>query len=150
MIFDNLKNKERYRDLPWLYRVLEMAPGFSDPALAPGAHPIDENARAVLSAYNTSKNDPARFENHRDFIDVQFIVEGKERIGVAAREKCTVKTPYSAEKDCEFLSVPEKDVTVLHAGAGDFAVLFPGEAHAPGASDGTDENVRKIVFKVRA
>ena len=147
MIFDNVKNKERYRAMPWLYAVLSSAEKYA--ALEPGKYPIDENTRANVSAYNTSKNEVPKYENHRDFIDVQWVISGKERILVIPRERCAVAEAYSEEKDVEFLT-PAGKMTELRLTDGDFAVLFPDEVHAPGLTDEDPSDVKKIIFKVKA
>lgn len=150
MIFDNLKNKERYRDLPWLYKLLDGAEKYFDPSFEKGSYPIDERSRAVINPYNTEKHTVGKFENHRDFIDVQLVAEGFERILVADKAVCTVTVPFDAEKDVEFMTAPEEKTQVLHLSAGDFAVLYPDEAHNPGITDGIPSDVRKVIFKVKA
>ena len=150
MIYSNIKNKDDYKELSWLATALDNAEKYSDPSLAIGAYPIDERVRAVVNHYTTSEFEEGKFENHRDHIDVQYIVSGRERIAVVPTEECRLVKEYDAASDYEMYAA-DKSVHVLEMKAGDFAVLYPGEAHYPGlTSDGTPSEVHKIVFKVKA
>ncbi|MBQ3866357.1 MAG: YhcH/YjgK/YiaL family protein [Clostridia bacterium] len=146
MIYDNVKNKERYRAIPWLYAALSDLEQYQEP----GAYPRAGKDRAVVSAYDTVKTDLARLENHHDYIDVQVVLSGREKFGVADVSLCEPSVAYDPVKDVEFYRAPEDKIDVLHLGAGDFAVVWPGETHSPGIVDGTSEAVKKVVFKVLA
>ena len=151
MIFANIKDKDNYKDIGWLMTALDNAEKYSDPALEIGAYPIDGRVRAVVNRYKSSEYAEGKFENHRDYIDVQYIVSGRERIAVAPTESCKLVKEYDPAADYEMYAL-EKDAapTVLDLKAGDFAVLYPGEAHYPGLSAGGEtSDVQKIVFKVK-
>ena len=151
MIFANIKDKDNYKDIGWLMTALDNAERFSDPRIKTGAYPIDERIRAVVNRYLTSDFNPAEFENHRDYIDVQYIVSGRERIAVAPTENCSLVKEYDPAADYEMYAINKGKAPVdLTLTAGDFAVLFPGETHYPGlTADGMPSDVHKIVFKVR-
>ena len=151
MIFTNIKDKDDYKEVGWLMTALDNAEQYSDPALPIGAYPIDERIRAVVNRYTTAEYAEGKFENHRDYIDVQYIVSGRECIAVAPTDDCAPVKEYDPAADYEMYEIKEgKAPTVLTLKAGDFAVLFPGEAHYPGlSSDGLPSEVHKIVFKVR-
>ena len=74
---------------------------------------------------------------------------GEEVIGWAALERLVVETPYNAAKDVCLGHVPEREVTPVRLTAGQLAVLYPADAHAPKmAAGGVPVAVKKIVVKV--
>ena len=87
-----------------------------------------------------------QYEVHKEFIDIQAPLSGKETIGVVKSDSSNLKG-FNDEKD--FALFKEKG-EAWELSPGEFAVFFPVEgAHAPGlSSDGTD-TVRKLVIKVR-
>jgi biofilm protein TabA len=116
--------------------------------LSVGKHEIDgENVYASVTE-NVSKNfDSTQWEAHRKYIDIQYVIDGKELIGVAAVSQSTVIKPYDAKKDVANYSTKGK---MLRAVPGTFFIFFPADVHRPNITPGGNEVVRKIVIKVRA
>ncbi len=117
--------------------------------LAPGRHEIDgENIYAMMNEYTTRGPDSALFEAHRKYIDIQYMVSGKELIGLAPlSSKTDVTQPYSDAGDAELFHV--KGSKSLKASPGRFFIFFPDDAHSPGISDGAAMFVRKVVVKIK-
>ena len=149
MILDNIKNVNRYEALPYVVRALSFAEKYSDPALDIGRYEIDEKLAAVVNNYMTALPEPDKYENHRAWIDVQYVIEGEEEIRVCPREGMEAATEFDVAADYEFCKTPEQYTgLVLHAG--DFAVLWPDETHSPQlAVNGKPASTRKIIFKVK-
>lgn len=84
-------------------------------------------------------------EVHRDYIDVQILLQGKETIGWKALEdsKEEVK-PYEKEGDCALYS--DTPTTWIHLVPGQLAIFFPEDAHAPVIGEG---KIRKMIAKVK-
>ena len=101
---------------------------------------------ALVQSYK-SKIEPA-FEAHQRYLDIQYIVRGKERFGWAALDKLEAADPYNSEKDVVKGSVPAEFASFVKLSAGQLAVVFPSDAHAPGGADGEPTPVKKIVVKV--
>lgn len=116
--------------------------------LSVGKHEIDgENVYASVTE-NPSKNfDSTQWEAHRKYIDIQYVIEGKELIGVAAVSQATVIKPYDGKKDVANYSTKGK---MLRAVPGTFFIFFPADVHRPNITPGGNEMVRKIVIKVKA
>jgi len=149
MIHDNVKNIGRYEGLGWLRRALETAGEYSAPDCEIGAHAICDGLRAVVNRYEPQGYEEGKFENHRQYVDVQYLAAGTEKIGVIAAEGGELVRGYDPGADYEMFAAREgTEVCWLEMEPGDFAVLFPGEAHYPGVKRG-EGGVRKIVFKVR-
>lgn len=108
----------------------------------------DDNLYATISEYLSKNEETAKFEAHRKYIDVQYVISGKEVINIAPLT--TVKeviTPYDSTKDIEFMTVDK--VVNSKATPSNFFIFFPDDAHRPGLKDGVNSPVRKIVVKVR-
>ena len=84
-------------------------------------------------------------ELHRDYIDIQILLEGKERMGWKAIEDLQEEVqPYDKEKDCALYS--DRPTTFVDLEPGQFTIFFPEDPHAPIIGEG---KVRKLIAKVR-
>jgi YhcH/YjgK/YiaL family protein len=90
----------------------------------------------------------AKFEAHRKYIDIQYVISGKEIMNVAPlKTQKEVLVPYDAEKDIEFLTVSK--IADFKASPSCFFIFFPDDAHRPGLKDGVNSPVRKLVIKLK-
>ena len=90
-----------------------------------------------------------RPEVHREYIDVQFLVQGREKIGVASDTgKNAVAEDLLAQRDLLFYAEMENDSTLTMT-PGSFAVFFPSDVHRPACAFEQPEAIRKVVVKVR-
>ena len=104
-----------------------------------------DNVFASVMSYTTAPATEKKFELHRKYIDIQYIVSGNEIIG-GASEKVLSATDGEGT-DIEFFSIPER-YDEIRLSAGDLAIILPPEPHAPGLADGQPTKVKKIVVKV--
>jgi biofilm protein TabA len=102
---------------------------------------------ALVQRYETMQTPAPRFEAHRKYIDVQYIVSGEEIIGWTPMERMAITEAYDEEKDVCFGEEPV-EWTPVHLRAGQLAVLFPEDGHAPKMAATTPVRVMKIVVKV--
>lgn len=118
--------------------------------LPAGRHGLDgDNCFALVQDYTTKPPAQAAFEAHRKYADIQFIQAGRETLLWAPLVALTqVTKPYLEEKDIAFFAAPPAS-TPLNLQAGEFAIFFPEDGHAPGLECGGPCAVRKIVIKVR-
>ena len=107
-----------------------------------------DNLYAPVSEYLTNNLEGSKFEAHQKYIDIQYIITGKEQIGIAPLSmKKEVLLPYDSTKDVELMTVTQG--TYLKATPDRFFIFFPSDAHSPGLKDGENSQVRKIVVKVK-
>lgn len=107
-----------------------------------------DNAYALVSEYLSKNEEDARYEAHRNYIDIQYVISGRELIGIApVSMKKDVLEPYDALKDIMFLSVSQGNN--LKADAGRFFIFFPDDLHRPSLKDGENSQVHKVVVKVK-
>ena len=119
--------------------------------MADGRVDIDgQHVFALVQRYETVKTDAPKFEYHRKYIDIQYIVSGREVIGWIPVERMTITEAYDTEKDICFGIAPKKEITIVHLHAGQLAVFYPEDGHAPKLAAGLPSTVFKIVVKVAA
>ena len=146
MIADNIKNADLYPVSDKIKKALDFLKNLGDkkPAHCMFGNKGDDMF-SLYSSYDNEKNPPV-FEAHKKYIDVQYIVSGKETFGWKTLEKFP-EEQYNAEKDCALFS--EDDFGTFTLGAGDFAIFFPMDAHAPKMKNAGNSTIEKIVVKVR-
>ncbi len=150
MIFDTIANCEQYYNLHPQY---EKAFAFLKNAMKqfpePGKHEIDgDSLFASVQAYNTLTED-GKMEAHEKYIDIQFIVSGKETMYVNDITKSELTDSYREDWDAAFYKVDD-NVSALTLTPGCFVVLLPNDAHRPCvAYKGNSEPIQKIVMKVK-
>jgi YhcH/YjgK/YiaL family protein len=109
-----------------------------------------ERVFALVQRYETVITDTPRFEYHRKYIDIQYIVSGEEVIGWAPAERITVTKAYDEEKDICFGTVLDGKMTLVYLKAGQLAILYPEDGHAPKLAADRPSCIVKIVVKVAA
>lgn len=149
MIYDTLDHAERYEHLlPGLVEAFVFVRGLS------AASPIGEvqlagrDLYAGVNAYATEPTEARRFESHRQYIDVQMVLAGAERMDVAPRDALEILEPYDAERDVAFHAAPQQFASVPLT-PGMFAILWPDDAHRPNCNLAGPADVTKCVVKIR-
>lgn len=146
MIFDRIENLENYTAIhERLAKGLRLLKETDFASMEPGRYEVDGTELYYMVQCYDSKEANDRPEAHRKYADIQYVVSGEEKIGVA---------PLQSMEE-EISSVPEKDnwfyrgaVSDVKMDAGCFMVLFPQDAHAPGKAIAAPSPVRKVVVKV--
>jgi YhcH/YjgK/YiaL family protein len=106
------------------------------------------NLYAPVSEYMSKNEEDARYEAHRKYIDIQYVVSGKELIGIApASMQKDILEPYNETKDIMYVTVSQGKN--LSATPDRFFIFFPEDLHRPGLKDGENSPVRKAVVKVK-
>lgn len=113
-----------------------------------GKYEIDgSNCYYMIQKYTAKAPSESKFESHRDYIDIQIVISGEEIIRFETAEKLNVTKEYTP--DCELFGM-NGDYDTVRLCAGELAVIYPGEPHAPGISaEGTGSEVVKMVVKIR-
>jgi len=107
-----------------------------------------DNLFVTISEYTTKNFDDAKYEGHKKYIDIQYVVSGTEIIGIAPASQISLVTDeYNAGNDIAFYTVGKgKD---MKATPGTFFIFLPNDIHRPGVAAGENSIVRKIVIKVK-
>ncbi len=147
MIFDTLENIKNYEGLGRVYTALEFLKKADFAKMDLGRYELDgDNIFYMVQSYDT---DPQKTvsEAHKKYIDIQFMVDGEELIGVASM--CCDKKEIEAkpENDVWFYDCKTEPITLFK---NSFTVLYPNDLHCPGvATSDKPMTCRKVVVKVK-
>ncbi|MBQ8236551.1 MAG: YhcH/YjgK/YiaL family protein [Oscillospiraceae bacterium] len=107
-------------------------------------YPLSGGNRFFVAVGTTKAPDVA--EAHRDYLDIQYIVKGKEVMGWADLADCAPAGEFNTEKDVgkytgnfEYITIPE----------GICYVAFPEDAHMPGRHLDVPNDFVKVVVKLK-
>ncbi len=113
-----------------------------------GHYELSNGTYAAVSEYKTKDPETARYEVHRTYIDIQYVIKGEEYIEVLPLDMFKEEQHYDKDKDIIFFE-ENPNGTKLYADNGHFFVFFPDEAHKPGLKINTNnEEVKKVVIKI--
>ncbi len=148
MILDDLENAGSYSCLgPRFERAFEYLRTSDLTATADGRHAIDgEEIAAIVQSYSTKPVEEGRWEAHRKYADIQYVVSGVELVGVAQLHTMEVTEDYDGDGDVAFFAGTGQRFVLA---AGQFAIFLPQDVHMPGLILERPQTVRKVVMKVR-
>jgi biofilm protein TabA len=115
--------------------------------IAPGKYPIDgENAYASITEAPSKEFADAKWESHRKYIDLQYVIKGEEKIGVTPLSTATVVKPYDETKDGANYTA---DGTYYIGTPETFFLFFPQDVHRPNIKVDGYNLVKKLVIKIK-
>lgn len=85
-------------------------------------------------------------EAHRQYLDVQYIVEGEEVVGWAPLDTLTLDGEFDTAKDKGMYAGP---VDCMRIAEGYCYVAFPEDGHMPGSHLDKPHSYRKLVLKLK-
>ncbi|MHC4155354.1 MAG: NanQ anomerase/TabA/YiaL family protein [Planctomycetota bacterium] len=150
MVVDKIENAGLYKGLSEdIAKGLELIKDAGIAAQEDGRYEVDgDNLFYMIQRYPTRNKQDMLFEAHKDYIDIQAIIDGEETIGHALTETLKdVIEPY--KPDVVKCSDPQI-FTEVKLAKGMFAIFYPDDAHKPcyDYHEGKS-NVHKLVVKVR-
>jgi YhcH/YjgK/YiaL family protein len=112
-----------------------------------GKHILEgDDLFVIYMEYESKEPAECKMENHKKYIDIQYMVSGEELIGVTTLKDQIPTVPYDETKDVAFY---KNDYTSLIKLAQDqFAIFFPHDLHMPCIKAAQVSPVRKAVFKI--
>ena len=144
MINDKIDNLEIYAGisediclgLEWLRDV--------NPDIEKGDYELSPRVKAIVSEYTTKEVNENGYEAHRDFIDIQYLISGQEKICCLPLEYLKETKAYSKEIDAAFYEENKVKPQEMVLGNGYFAILYPQDGHMPCILHNYQHFVRKI------
>jgi biofilm protein TabA len=108
---------------------------------------VPDKVTVSVTEDSTKSFEKTNWESHRKMVDIQYIVRGEEKMGVAPVSTAKVIKPYDEKRDAAnyevegkyYVSTPDK-----------FFIFFPTDAHRPNITTGGNKPDKKIVIKVLA
>ena len=156
MVYDKIDNIETYKGLSEDIRIgLEFLCQLT-PDTEKGIYQLNPRVKAIVSEYETKPENENGYEAHRQYIDIQYLLTGEEKIACLPVEWLTETKPYSQENDCALYSavtIPNPSSLIPHPSyltllPGYFAILYPQDGHMPQLSVKAPTKVKKVVVKV--
>ena len=147
MIADTIKNYKLYTGLGDNFReAFDFINTQDSEKIPPGRYELKGSMYYMIQNFETKPESEGFFESHCKYIDLQYVIRGRERIDYNHVSALTLRDPYDEGKDM-----------VVYDGAGYryilnpgfFVVYFPEDAHMPNlwAAKGP-EKIFKAVVKI--
>lgn len=135
---------------PVLERVLDWLKDTDLKSLAIGRHDIEgDNIFALVQEVTTKKFAETRPEAHKQYLDVQFVIDGKEKMGFLPDRQTEPVVEAYDDKDLYFYKQDLPDEGYIIAQSGSYAIFFPEDIHRPCcAVNDEPSKVLKVVVKV--
>ncbi len=146
MIKDSIDRAELYYNLSdSVKRALSYVRDTNWAKIENGKYLIDgEKLYININSYKTK--DLGDWEAHKQYIDIQYLISGEEKIGISRLDCCNSKIPYNTERDIEFYDGDCGDYITMRPG--DFMIIYPHELHKPGIKSKDNIEVKKAVIKL--
>ncbi|MBZ4190234.1 YhcH/YjgK/YiaL family protein [Niabella beijingensis] len=150
MVIDTIQNAAKYETLHSLFKkAFDYIRQTDLEQAVAGTYIVEADAVKAIVSEAPGKTQEAsleKFECHNQFIDIQYVISGVERIGWKPRQNChTPNGDYNPEKDVQFYKdAPDLFFTL---NSGQFVVFFPEDVHAPMIGDAV---IKKLVIKIKA
>ncbi len=119
-------------------------------SLKPGKYVIDgDDVYADITDTPSDELDKSKWHSHRRYCDIQYVIRGAERVGVAPLETGKITIPFTDKGDSQFYTQDMKGEYYL--GTPDvFFIFFPTEIHRPFIKVAESGPVKRIRFKIRS
>lgn len=147
MIFGDLKNSERYEDLnPYFKQAFGYIKNHDLLNADLGKIELDGDNLFIMNAMPDVKSKEEQImEYHKKYLDIHVLLEGKETIGWKALQDCT-QEKKSFDNENDYGLYEDKPTTYVDLLPGQFAIVYPEDAHAPNISN---DKIRKLVVKIK-
>lgn len=130
--------------IPGLEEAIAAANALTD--LEPRTVPLSGSNKILVQQGTTKTNVGQEIEAHREFLDIQYLLEGGETVGWAPIEKLTPAGEFNTAKDKGMYT---GDCDYMFIQPGYCYVVFPEDGHMPGVHLDTPVNYRKLVIKLK-
>ena len=149
MVYDKIDNLETYAGisedirlgLEWLRDV--------NPDIKKGVYELSPRVKAIVSEYTTKEVNENGYEAHRDYIDIQYLISGQEKICCLPLEYLKVIKAYDKDIDAAFYEETEVKPLEMVLGNGYFSILYPQDGHMPCLGLMISHEVKKVIIKVK-
>ena len=105
-----------------------------------------EHLFIAVSEYNSKDLSETKYESHKKYIDIQYMISGKEKMGIIQLENASGIHPYDEENDLVFYN--SEGGEYVEADQNNFLIFFPEDVHRPCVKIQENIPVKKIVVKI--
>ena len=149
MICDSLENILFYKNSEAVQKAVEFVRSVTKDT-PDGRHELGGKMYANVMTYTTKERPVEFLEIHKDYVDLQVVIEGCEALCACEKSDLEIQTPYIAEEDYAFLTPSDgKPLSRLELIPGNFVLFFPQDAHI-GQREGKNGamEIKKVVVKI--
>ncbi|EHG3460059.1 DUF386 domain-containing protein [Salmonella enterica subsp. enterica serovar Moero] len=135
---------------PVLQEALTLAVAANPQEKTPGRYELQgDNIFMNVMQFTTQNPAQKKAELHQQYIDIQVLLSGEERILFGMNDSARQCEEMHVEDDYQLCSqIADEQAMVLKPGR--FVIFMPGEPHKPGCVVGEPMEIKKVVVKVRA
>ncbi|EPM5596391.1 N-acetylneuraminate anomerase [Citrobacter braakii] len=135
---------------PVLQQALTLAVAANPQEKTPGRYELQgDNIFMNIMQFATQSPEQKKAELHREYIDIQVLLSGEERILFGMTDSARQCEEMHVEDDYQLCSqIADEQAMVLKPGR--FVIFMPGEPHKPGCVVQAPMDIKKVVIKVRA
>jgi len=147
MIIDKIENYKLYNKLSQRITVaFDYIIETDFTKMVTGKYPIDNDCiYAIIQNYRTKEKTECKLEGHYQYIDIQYIIDGTELMGVTS---LTNQTPTFTNLDRDY-SLYDGESSMIRVEKGMFTIFFPDDLHMPCVKSKEKEAVKKVVVKIK-
>ena len=148
MIFDNLNNMEQYYKLNENFKIgFEFLLNNDLKSLKDGKYQIKgDEVFANIQSLTTKEKSQKKWEAHKKYIDIQYVISGKECMGYGIYEDFKTSEKYNEIKDVEFLE--GEKYNYINVEENEFVIFYPNDVHAPMLCVENPEQIKKVIVKI--
>ena len=150
MMSDELRSLPSAGLHPVLQQALTLAVAANPQEKTPGRYELQgDNIFMNVMQFATQSPEQKKAELHREYIDIQVLLSGEERILFGMTDSARQCEEMHVEDDYQLCSqIADEQAMVLKPGR--FVIFMPGEPHKPGCVVQAPMDIKKVVIKVRA
>ena len=146
MILDKLENFRYYqRCIPEIWDAVRFIERAKREHLPAGRYPVGKGY-AFIQEGETRSFEEADFEIHKNYFDMQVLLEGEEMLEYADASELEEKSPYDSEVDIQWLTGSGQKIAMK---PDMFYIVYPTDAHKPCCHESRKTSYRKAVVKIR-
>jgi len=147
MIIDKIENLNSYANLSErLAKGIDYINNSDFSKIDLGTYKIEgDDVFAMVQEYDSREIENCKLEGHIKYIDIQYIIEGEEHIGLTSKNNQEL-VEKNDEADYAFY---KGDSTLFKFDPSVFGIFFPDDLHMPCVGLNQISKVRKVVVKVR-
>ncbi len=95
----------------------------------------------------TTKPETPLMEAHVKFVDVQYLIDGEEKIYYTKKDGLPILKEYNEGGDAALYHFAENSDEVCYK-AGEAVILYPCEAHLPNRTVNSSVEIKKAILKI--
>jgi YhcH/YjgK/YiaL family protein len=117
--------------------------------LIAGQYEIEkENIFYMVNEYCTKPAVECEPERHRQYTDIQIMINGAEKFGYTSFINQRPSTEFLPDNDVAFYTIPAENIDYITLVPGKFILFFPTDIHQPEVCAGTTALVKKLIIKI--